>query len=322
MAAVRMTQASHPAPWDTKPHHQEVVKLSYSLIKHGAEKPPSRKTYFIEDDGRIVETGLQWQVTTRHSDDDFDDSDEETLVAADDSGAASPKPDFNSNAKMDEIKRKLREDDLKFMAEVGLSGEEFAEYIAQADSFGSAPSTRSSGTLGAEWGDYEDYEDGDDGDDEESVFEVGYDDEAPLAEVVDVYLEDLSAPVEVVSEVELPRPTMRASVEVVEGVEDLEVVEAIQVAEVVEIVEAVDAVDVVHVVDVVEETDLLEEVQLRTEGPVESPVPEKKTSFFGRVVQKVASRLENANVSSALERAKKVKSASSKWATRLRPRKG
>ncbi|KAI1338644.1 hypothetical protein F5Y15DRAFT_123371 [Xylariaceae sp. FL0016] len=104
------------------------VALSYTYEQY-TPATEGRKTYFIDDDGVLIETGLQYRVVSRS------DS-TEALVSS------SSNPD--ADEQVASVQRRLEEEDLELMRELGISAEEYYSIIADTDSFGTASSTRSS----------------------------------------------------------------------------------------------------------------------------------------------------------------------------------
>ncbi|KAI1490409.1 hypothetical protein F5X96DRAFT_694713 [Biscogniauxia mediterranea] len=114
------------------------VALHYSKT---TESHGPRKTYLIGDDGELIETGLQYRVVS------FDqpepgmpelDSDGDITAGVESSRGSS------LDSELDAVCEQLTDEDRMLMEEFGMTEEEFAEYISDVDSFGTASSDRSS----------------------------------------------------------------------------------------------------------------------------------------------------------------------------------
>ncbi|KAI0600935.1 hypothetical protein F4775DRAFT_607993 [Biscogniauxia sp. FL1348] len=114
------------------------VALHYSKT---TESNTPRKTYLIDDDGELIETGLQYEVISFDQSDpemvDFD-SDEDITAEAESSSGSSLDSEF------DGVCVQLTDEDRMLMEEFGMTEEEFAEYISDVDSFGTASPDSSS----------------------------------------------------------------------------------------------------------------------------------------------------------------------------------
>ncbi|KAI1640295.1 hypothetical protein F4809DRAFT_637694 [Biscogniauxia mediterranea] len=114
------------------------VALHYSKT---TESHGPRKTYLVGDDGELIETGLQYKVVS------FDqpepgipelDNDEDITAEVESSRGSS------LDSELDAVCAQLTDEDRMLMEEFGMTEEEFAEYISDVDSFGTASSDRSS----------------------------------------------------------------------------------------------------------------------------------------------------------------------------------